>query len=419
MLEKLRIRIRKSLISNKDILFKKDEIRKDQLRKTVENIIKDAASYERVKLDADAKEKLLEEVLSELISLGPLEVLMEDSQVSEIMVNGPSRVYAEKNGSMILTDVKFRDENQLMHTIEKLIAPSGRRIDESSPYVDFALPDGSRVNIIIPPLSLEGPVITIRKFSPEIARIEDLLRLNTLDKRMADFLVAAIKAKLNIMFSGATGVGKTTTLNVLSSYISKKERIISIEDTAELHLLQEHVVRLEAKQANIEGRGEVQIRDLFRNSLRMRPDRIILGEIRGTEALDLIQAISSGHAGSLAVIHANSPSDCIYRMEMMILMSGLALPAWVVRKNIANAIDIIVQLEQFDDGSRKITSITEVEDAVGKEEIELVDIFVFDHQGYDEKGKVLGSHKALGKLPKSLEKFKLLKINLAPDSFKE
>lgn len=420
MLERLRARIRKSLIANRDILARRDELKRDELRKTVERIIIDAASYERVHLDKKSKEELLEEIMSELISLGPLQDLMEDPQVTEIMVNGPYKVYIEKRGSMVLTDIKFRDDNHLMHTVEKLIAPSGRRIDESLPYVDFALSDGSRVNIVIPPLSLSGPVVTIRKFSPDIAKVEDLLRLNTLDKRMADFLLASIKAKLNIIFSGATGVGKTTTLNVLSSYISSKERIVSIEDTAELHLLQEHVVRLEARQANIEGKGEVHIRELFRNSLRMRPDRIILGEIRGTEALDLIQAISSGHDGSLAVIHASSPSDCIYRMEMMILMSGIALPSWVIRENIAKTIDIIVQMEQFNDGSRKITSITEVNDTLTKkEEIELIDIFVFQHQGYDEKGKVLGCFRACGKLPKALDKFKLLRLKLDPASFKE
>ncbi len=419
MLDQLRARIRKSLMAHKDILLKKDEIKREQLKKTIDSIIKDAAIRERVDLDEATHNKLLEEVLNELISLGPLQDLMDDDGVSEIMVNGPDKVYAEKDGAMILTEVKFRDEAHLMHTIEKLIAPSGRRVDESSPFVDFSFIDGSRINIIIPPVSLIGPVITIRKFSPEIAKIEDLLRLNTLDKRMADFLVASIKAKANLVFSGATGVGKTTTLNVLSSYISNQERIVSIEDTAELRLMQEHVVRLESRPPNIEGKGDVAIRDLFRNSLRMRPDRIILGEIRASEALDLIQAISSGHAGSLAVIHASSPSDCLYRMEMMILMSGLNLPSWVIRKNIANAIDIIVQMAQFDDGSRKITAITEVHDIEGREDVELVDLFIFDHQGYDDKGKVLGSFKACGNMPQIYERLKLLKININPDIFRE
>jgi pilus assembly protein CpaF len=419
MLEQLRARIRKSLLANKDVLLKKDELKREQLRKTIEYIVRDAASLERYKLDTPTLNRLVEEILSELISLGPLQDLIEDDAVTEIMVNGPHKIYVERRGEMMLTDIKFRDEAHLLHTIEKLIAPSGRRVDESSPYVDFSLPDGSRVNIIIPPVSLVGPVITIRKFSPDIAKTEDLLRFKTLDKRMADFLVASIKAKLNIVFSGATGVGKTTTLNVLSSYISDQERIISIEDTAELNLRQEHVVRLESKPSNIEGKGEVQIRDLFRNSLRMRPDRIILGEIRGTEALDLIQAISSGHAGSLAVIHSSSPPDCVYRMEMMMLMSGIALSPWVIKKNIANAIDIIVQMVQFDDGSRKITAITEVHDIEGAEEIELVDLFVFDHQGYDENGKVLGTFKACGKIPEAMERFKLLKLNIDPAMFQE
>lgn len=419
MYEQLRAKIRRSLLANKDIFLKKEELKREQVRKTVDSIIRDAAHSEHVHLDAAAHDKLLEEILNELISLGPLQDLMEDGEVTEIMVNGPNKVYIEKKGEMVLTDVKFRDEGQLMHTIEKLIAPSGRRVDESSPYVDFSLPDGSRVNIIISPVALAGAVITIRKFSPEFCKVEDLLRYNTLDQRMADFLIAAIKAKLNIVFSGATGVGKTTSLNVLSSYIGNNERIVSIEDTAELNMHQEHVVRLESRPANIEGKGEVQIRDLFRNSLRMRPDRIILGEIRGTEALDLIQAISSGHAGSLAVIHASSPSDCVYRMEMMVLMSGIALSPWVVRKNIANAIDIIVQMAQFDDGTRKITAITEVHDIEGKEEIELVDLFIFDHQGYDDNGKALGSFKACGKIPEAFERFQLLKLGVDPAIFKE
>src|SRR3989338_5905764 len=327
MLEKIRTKIHQYFISKTDFLTVKDKLSEDQLRAYVAKAINDFCQKEDTLLTEEERTTLLRELVSAVVSYGPLRPLMEDNTVSEIMVNGPKQVYIQRNGKMQVTDVRFDDEKHLVHTIQKILAASGsgRRVDESSPYVDFSLPDGSRANGILPPVSLVGPVITIRKFASDISKIEDLLVRKMLNKEMAEFLVASIKAKLNIVFCGATGTGKTTTLNVLSRYIPSEERIITIEDTAELRLLQEHVVRLQSKAANIEGKGIIAIRDLFVNSLRMRPDRILIGEVRGAEALDMIQAISSGHTGSMAIVHADSPTDCFNRIVTMILISGIQL----------------------------------------------------------------------------------------------
>ena len=327
------------------------------------------------------------------------------------MVNGPGVVYAEKNGEMFLTDIKFDNNRQLIQTIEKIMAPTQRRVDESSPYVDASLPDGSRVNIILPPLSLIGPVITIRKFSREIACIEDLLKSDTMTEKMAQCLIASVKAKLTIIFAGAPGGGTTTKLNILSSYIADDERIITIEDTAELRLKQKHVVPLETRQMNVEGKGEVSIRDLFKNSLRMRPDRIILGEIRSSEALDMLQAISSGHNGSLAVLHASSPRDVISRIETMIITSNTAIPLWAIRRQISNAIDIIVMQEQLTDGKRKVTHITEISGLEG-DRITMQDLFTFTQTGLDQNGKVIGRFDATGSVPTFIEEIKIRGLSL-------
>jgi len=333
------------------------------------------------------------------------------------MVNGPDNVYAEKNGMMALTDIKFESSRQLLQTIEKIMAPTQRRVDESSPYVDASLPDGSRVNIVLPPLSLVGPIITIRKFSRDIATMDDLIKRDTLTDKMAKFLIAAIRAKLNIIFAGATGVGKTTTLNVLSHYIDESERIITIEDTNELRLKQKHVVPLEARQANVEGKGEVTIRDLFKNSLRMRPDRIILGEIRGSEALDMLQAISSGHDGALAVLHASSPSDVVSRIETMIITSNTAIPLWAIRRQMSNAIDIIVMQEQLLDGRRKVTHITEVQ-GVQNDEVVLRDLFSYEISGISEETKqVMGQWKSWGVVPSFYPRFKLRGLDVPQEIF--
>ncbi|MEK9150093.1 MAG: CpaF family protein, partial [Candidatus Desantisbacteria bacterium] len=377
MLKKLKEEVRQYLISRFDLPSIEEKAKGNELNKFISSVIKEVAGQKEIVLSPGEHNKLLNEIMDELISLGPLKPLMEDPRITEIMVNGPGQIYVERNGRMELTNIKFDSQQHLLYTIEKIISATGRRVDESSPYVDFSLYDGSRVNIILPPLSLVGPVITIRKFSPGISKVEDLVRLGSMTQKMADFLVSAIRAKLNIIFSGATGAGKTTTLNVLSSYIPDEERIVTIEDTAELRLHQEHLVRLETKPANIEGKGEISIRDLFKNSLRMRPDRIIIGEIRSGEALDLIQAIASGHTGSLAIVHANSPQDVISRMEMMISMSGINIPIWMIRKQIVNAIDLIVHLEQFLDGKRRITHLTEVRE-LKNDEIILEDLFRFE-----------------------------------------
>ena len=412
-------KVRHHLISTDFFFSKKDKevLDKEKVKRELFKAIDQITNFERVTLTFEEKEKIANELMDEVLGLGPLSPLMNDPTVTEIMVNGPKVVYAEKDGEMILTDIKFENSRHLMQTIEKIMAPTQRRVDESTPFVDASLPDGSRVNIILPPLSLVGPVITIRKFLREISIIHDLIERDTLTENMSKFLIAAIKAKLNIIFAGATGVGKTTTLNVLSKYIAENERIITIEDTAELRLKQNHVVPLETRQANIEGKGEVAIRDLFKNSLRMRPDRIILGEIRGSEALDMLQAISSGHSGSLVVLHASSPRDVISRIETMIITSNTAIPLWAIRRQIANAIDIIVLQEQLSDGQRKATHVTEV-CGIENDEVVLRDLFSYEIKGVSESDKkVFGEWKAWGILPSFYPRFKLHGIDVPQEVF--
>lgn len=370
---------------------------------------------EEVFKDVDAK-KVIQELINDVTGYGPINPLLQDEDISEVMVNGPFMVYVEKNGKVQLTDVKFRDNDQVMHVIEKIVSPLGRRIDESSPMVDARLPDGSRVNAIIPPLALNGPTITIRKFSKDPLTIEDLVRFGTVTKEMATFLDACVKARLNIFISGGTGSGKTTTLNVLSSFIPNDERIITIEDAAELQLSQEHIVSLESRPPNIEGKGAITIRDLVRNSLRMRPERIVIGEVRGGEALDMLQAMNTGHDGSLATGHANSPRDMIARLETMVLMAGMELPIKAIRQQIAGAIDVIVQQARLKDGSRKIINITEVQDMEG-DVVVLQDIFTFKQQGLDKAGKIYGKMVATGIRPKFYERLETSGINISPSIF--
>jgi pilus assembly protein CpaF len=332
------------------------------------------------------------------------------------MVNGPDMVYVEKKGKILLTDIKFSDDDEVMKVIDKIVAPLGRRIDESSPMVDARLPDGSRVNAIIPPLSLNGPVLTIRKFARVPYAIEDLISMNTLNREMAVFLNACVKSRLNIFISGGTGSGKTTTLNVLSSFIPNDERIVTIEDAAELQLGQEHVVSLESRPPNIEGTGAIPIRDLVTNSLRMRPDRIIVGECRGGEALDMLQAMNTGHDGSLATGHANSPRDMLARLETMVLLAGVELPVKAIRQQIVGALDLIVQQARFKDGTRRITNITEVQEMEG-DIVVLSDIFTFEHTGVDSDGKILGELKATGVRPRFYDKFKQSGLNIPATIF--
>jgi pilus assembly protein CpaF len=332
------------------------------------------------------------------------------------MVNGPNMVYVEKHGKIQLTDVKFRDDEQVMNVIEKIVAPLGRRIDESSPMVDARLPDGSRVNAIIPPLAISGPTITIRKFSKDPYTIENLIQFGTITREMSQFLDACVKAKLNIFISGGTGSGKTTTLNVLSSFIPGDERIITIEDSAELQLSQEHVVSLEARPANMEGKGSITIRNLLKNSLRMRPDRIVIGEVRGEEALDMLQAMNTGHDGSLATGHANSPRDMIARLETMVLMAGLELPVKAIRQQIAGGIDLILQCSRLKDGTRKITSVTEIQDLEG-DVVVLQDIFTFNQQRVDKDGKVIGKMTATGIRPKFYDRLEASGLEIPASIF--
>jgi pilus assembly protein CpaF len=320
------------------------------------------------------RQKIVTEIMDEVVGYGPIEPLIRDPEISEIMVNGPKQVFIERDGKLEKTGISFRDKEHVMHIIDKIVSPLGRRIDESMPMVDARLPDGSRVNAVIPPLSLIGPVITIRKFSREPLTIQDLIRFGTLTPQMATFLEACVKARLNIIISGGTGSGKTSTLNVLSSFIPANERIVTIEDAAELQLNQEHVITLESRPPNIEGKGEITIRDLVRNALRMRPERIVVGEVRSGEALDMLQAMNTGHDGSLTTVHANSPRDLLVRLETMVMMAGMELPAKAIREQIASAFDLIIHQARLRDGSRKITHVTEV---VGMEEdkITLQDIF--------------------------------------------
>lgn len=418
MTKALKERIRQKIIADHGALFSKGELDFKDLENVAKQIFDNIAHNEGLSLSAEEKNKIINELLDEFIGLGPIKKLLEDPSISEIMVVGPDKVYIERNGKDELTNLTFENEGQLMQIIYRILESTRRRVDESYPHVDVALKDGSRVNIIIPPLALDGPVVTIRKFSKEIKIIDDLIKLGTVERRMADFLVGCVKAKINIVFSGSTGSGKTTTLNVLSSYLPDDDRILTIEDTAELHLNQRHVVRLEARQANIEGRGEVTIRELFKNSLRMRPDRIILGEIRGGEALDLLQAICSGHTGSLAVIHANSPQEVIYRIETLILTSGLSITQEAIRRQIAAALNLIVQQEQLADGTRKITHITEIR-GLKDGEIIMEDIFTYDIDKIDSEGRVIGKWVASGITPLFLLKFKKLGVTLSEDIFRK
>lgn len=355
--------------------------------------------------------QLVDDICDELLGLGPLEPLLKDESITEIMVNGPKDIFIEQKGKLQHTGIKFYDDLHLMNIIERILAPLGRRVDESSPLVDARLADGSRVNIIIPPLSLIGPVITIRKFSKNALSMEDLVSFGTLSKNMAEFLEGCVKARLNILVSGGTGSGKTTTLNALSSFIPENERIVTIEDAAELKLQQRHVVTLESRPANIEGHGAITIRDLVRNALRMRPDRIVVGEVRSGEALDMLQAMNTGHDGSLTTAHANTPRDVLSRLETMVLMAGMELPVKAVRSQVSSAIDLILQQSRIRDGSRKITHITEVQGLEG-DTIILQDLFKYVQDYIDEQGKSVGHFEASGLQPNFMDKFKMNGVDL-------
>ncbi len=373
-------------------------------------------SEEGVALPMRTRELIISDVLDDILGYGPIQPLLDDPEITEIMVNGPSHVYIERKGKITLTERIFRNDAHVMRIIEKIVMPLGRRIDESSPMVDARLPDGSRVNAIIPPLSVRGPVLTIRKFSRDPYGIQDLVNFGSLTQDMATFLEACVNAKLNIIVSGGTGSGKTTTLNVLSSFIPNDERIVTIEDAAELQLQQEHVVTLESRPANLEGKGEISIRMLVKNALRMRPDRIIIGEVRGGEALDMLQAMNTGHDGSLGTIHANNPRDSISRLETMTLMSGTELPSKSIMEQIAAAIHLLVVQNRVRDGSRKITSVTEVQGIEGGVVI-LQDIFRYDQTGVDLQGKVVGQFTPTGLRPKFMDRLAQQGLDLPASIF--
>ncbi len=355
-------------------------------------------------ISRDEREQLANEIASDILGYGPLERLLADDSITEIMVNGPDEIWIERQGRLYETTVHFNDESQLRRIITKMVAQVGRRVDENSPMVDARLPDGSRVNVIIPPLSLSGPLLTIRKFSQKRLMLDDLLRLGTLSENGLEFVTAAVKAELNVLISGGTGSGKTTLLNALSSAIPETDRVVTIEDAAELQLSQHHVLRLESRPKNLDGEGEIPIRELVRNSLRMRPDRIVVGEVRGAEALDMLQAMNTGHEGSLTTVHANSPRDALSRIETMVLMAGLDLPIRAIRQQISSALDLVIQLERLDDGSRRVTHITEVQ-RMESDVVTLQDIYAFELDAFEADGTITGELRATGLRPALITKF--------------
>jgi pilus assembly protein CpaF len=367
-------------------------------------------------LNARERERLFGEILDEVLGLGPLEPFLQDPTVSDILVNTYKQVYVERYGKLELTDARFKDNAHLRKIIDKIVSAVGRRIDESSPMVDARLHDGSRVNAIIPPLAIEGPMLSIRRFAVDPLEVEDLIELKTLPPQLAELLKGIVKARLNVLISGGTGTGKTTTLNVLSRFIPADERVITIEDSAELQLKQEHVVRLETRPPNIEGKGEITQRDLVKNSLRMRPDRIIVGEVRGAEAFDMLQAMNTGHDGSITTIHANSPRDALMRLETMVAMANFDIPATFLRRYVASAINVLIHLARLSDGTRKVVSVQEIS-GMEQDVITMQEIFSFKPQTIDPQGKVKGKFLFCGVRPRFVEKFKVAGVNVSPRLF--
>ncbi len=410
----LKVRVQNKLINELDPKLDLSDAAK--VRQQVEEVFNTILDSESVVVTRAERSRMFESIAADILGYGPLQQLLTDDDISEIMVNGPKQIYVEKKGKLIKTDITFNNDEHVLRIIDRIVAPLGRRIDESSPMVDARLPDGSRVNAIIRPLSLVGPVITIRKFRRDPLTVEDLIRFGSLSSEMAEFLSACVLARLNVVVSGGTGSGKTTTLNVLSSFIPADERIITVENAAELQLHQEHVVTLESRPPNVEGRGEVSIRELVINCLRMRPERIVVGECRGGETLDMLQAMNTGHDGSMTTVHANSPRDSVARIETMCLMAGMDLPVRAIREQVAAAVDVIVQQSRLKDGSRKLTSITEVQGMEG-DVVVLQEIFAFEQTGVDEKGKILGSLRPTGVRPKFVDRFEALNIYLPPNVF--
>jgi pilus assembly protein CpaF len=392
------IRLKKYLVENISRAIEAEGISAEQRDEFIKQSIESIYNQANLKLPQDVRNMIFKEVLNDLLGYGPIQPLLDDPEVTEVMVNGPKNVYIEKKGKLIKSSVAFDDDNHVLHVIDRIILPLGRRVDSDKPTVDARLPDGSRVNAVVPPVAIDGPSITIRKFSKEKLGISDLIDFGSITEKMGEFLRACVLAHLNVIISGGTGSGKTTLLNILSSFIPEEERIVTIEDAAELQLQQDHVLRMETKPANVDGQGGVTIRDLVRNSLRMRPDRIVVGEVRGGEALDMLQAMNTGHDGSLTTVHANSPRDALARLETLVLMAGMDMPLKVVRQQIASAVDLIVQQTRLQDGSRKVTAITEVAGMEG-DTVVLTDIFKFEQTGVTTEGRVQGDLKPTGIRP--------------------
>jgi pilus assembly protein CpaF len=415
--QEMKSRLHRTLINRMD-LTKLSSLSPDQVHAEVSRLAESVLAQEAMPLSVSERERLVNDVQHELFGLGPLEPLLADPTISDILVNSHDKIYIERRGKIEATNVRFKDDEHLMRVIERIVSSVGRRIDESSPMVDARLQDGSRVNAIIPPLAIDGPVVSIRRFGSDPLRMSSLIEFKALTKDIADMLQMVVTARLNILISGGTGAGKTTLLNALSAYIPENERIVTIEDSAELQLQQPHVVRLETRPPNIEGRGEVTQRDLVRNALRMRPDRIVIGEVRGGEAIDMLQAMNTGHDGSLTTVHANTPRDALSRLETMIQMTGMRLSERAMRQQVASALNLVVQVARMSDGSRRVTSISEITGMEG-ETITMQEIFMYERTGVDAQGQVLGRFRPTGIRPRFAERLKQSGLQLPRVFFEE
>jgi pilus assembly protein CpaF len=415
--QEMKARLHRAIINRMD-LTKLGQLEPEQLHSEVARLAEALLAAENVPLSTVERDRLVEEVRHELFGLGPLEPLLADPTVSDILVNAPHNIYVERRGKLERTGVEFKDDEHLMRVIERIVSSVGRRIDESSPMVDARLKDGSRVNAIIPPLALDGPVLSIRRFGADPLRIEKLIEVEAITKDIAEMFQMCVHARLNVLISGGTGAGKTTLLNALSAFIPEEQRIVTIEDSAELQLQQPHVVRLETRPPNIEGRGEVTQRDLVKNALRMRPDRIVIGEVRGGEAIDMLQAMNTGHDGSLTTVHANTPRDALVRLETMIQMTGMRLSDRAMRQQIASALDLVIQAARLSDGTRRVTSISEITGMEG-ETITMQEIFQFERKGVDKEGKVIGRFRPTGVRPRFAERLKQYGMTLPRVFFEE
>ncbi|HVF21632.1 MAG TPA: TadA family conjugal transfer-associated ATPase, partial [Pyrinomonadaceae bacterium] len=415
--QEMKSRLHRTLINRMD-LTKLSTLSPEQVHAEVSRLAESVLAQEAMPLSVSERERLVNDVQHELFGLGPLEPLLKDPTVSDILVNSHDTIYIERRGKIEATNIRFKDDDHLMRVIERIVSSVGRRIDESSPMVDARLQDGSRVNAIIPPLSIDGPVLSIRRFGSDPLKMAALVEKNALTKDIADMLQMVVHARLNILISGGTGAGKTTLLNALSAYIPENERIVTIEDSAELQLQQPHVVRLETRPPNIEGKGEVTQRDLVRNALRMRPDRIVIGEVRGGEAIDMLQAMNTGHDGSLTTVHANTPRDALARLETMIQMTGMRLSDRAMRQQVASALNLVVQVARMSDGSRRVTSISEITGMEG-ETITMQEIFMYERSGVDQQGQVLGRFRPTGIRPRFAERLKTCGLQLPRVFFEE